>query len=112
MSEEIRALKDDEGKLIVNRSHIADILSNHFESVFFKESMGPLLEFEKRTNLSFGNERLLIKINEYEIEKRLKTLKGSKSMRPDLIHPMILEECASEFAIPLAKQLSNCSGIN
>ena len=58
-----------------------------------------LPEFEKRTNLSFWIERVLNKINEHEIEKILKTLKGSKSMGPDLIHPTIKKECASEFAI-------------
>ena len=57
--------------------------------------MGPLPNFEKRTNLSYGIERVLNKINEYEIKKRLKTLKGSESMRYDQIHPMILKECAS-----------------
>ena len=40
--------------------------------------MDTLPEFEKRTNLSFGIERVLNKINEHEIEKRLKTLKGDR----------------------------------
>ena len=66
-------------------------------------SLCPLPEFEKRINLSFWIECVLNKINEYEIEKRLKTLKGSKYMGPDQIHPMILKEFASEFAIPLTK---------
>ena len=101
--EEIKALKDDEGRIRVERSDIADILSNHFESVFVKESMCPLPEFEKRINLSFGIDSVLNKINEYEIKKRLKNSKGSKSMGPDQIHSMILKECASEFAIPLTK---------
>ena len=39
IKEEIRALKDDEGRLTVDRLDIADILSNRFESVFVKESM-------------------------------------------------------------------------
>ena len=65
--------------------------------------MGTLPEFEKRTNLSFGIERVLNKINEHAIEERLKTLIGSKSIGPDQIHPIILKEYASEFAIPLTK---------
>ena len=41
------------------------------------------------------------KINEFEIGKSLKSLKESKSMDPDQIHPKILKECALEFAKPL-----------
>ena len=103
VKEQIRAIKDDEVRLTVNRSEIADILSNHFESVFVKESSDPLPVFEARTEVSFGIERVLIKINEGEIIKRLKNLKESKSMGSDQIHPMILKECAMEFAIPLTK---------
>ena len=103
VKEQIRAIKDDEGRLTVDRSEIADILSNQFESVFVKESLEPLPEFERRTSVSFGIERVLNKINENEIERRLKSLKESKSMGPDQIHPMILKECAMEFAIPLTK---------
>ena len=47
--EQIRAIKDDEGRLTVNRSEIANILSNHFESVFVKESSDLLPVFEERT---------------------------------------------------------------
>ena len=53
--EEIRALKDDEGRLRVDRSDIANILSNHFESVFVKESMGTLPEFENEPILASGS---------------------------------------------------------
>ena len=62
VKEEIRALKDDEGRLTLDRSDIADILSNHVKFVLVKESMGTFPEFEKRTNLSFGIERELNKI--------------------------------------------------
>ena len=51
--------------------------------------------------MNFGTERVLAKINEFEIGKILKSLKESKSMGPDQIHPMILKECALEFAKPL-----------
>ena len=50
VKEQIRALKDDEEELTVDRSEIADILNGHFESVFIKESRGSLPEFENRTN--------------------------------------------------------------
>jgi hypothetical protein len=62
-------------KLSYNRSEIADILSNHFESVFVKESSGSLPVFETRTEVSFGIERVLNKINNGEIVKRLKILR-------------------------------------
>ena len=101
VKEQIRAIKNDDGRLTVDRSEVADILSNQFESVFVKESLEPLPDFERRTGVSFGIERVLNKINENEIVRRLKRLKESKSMGPDQIHLMILKECAMEFAIPL-----------
>ena len=79
VKEQIRALKNDEGMLIIYRSDIADILSR-FESVFLHESLGPISEFEKRTIVSFEIELVLNKINECEIENCLKDLKESKSM--------------------------------
>ena len=52
--------------------------------------------------MNFGTERVLAKIlNEFEIGKSLISLKESKSMGPDQKHPMILKECALEFAKPL-----------
>ena len=41
------------------------------------------------------------KINEFEIEKSLKSLKERKSMGPDQMHPMTLKEFSLEFAKPL-----------
>ena len=58
-------------------------------------------KFENRTNVKFGIERVLEKINEFEIGKNLKKPKKSKSMGPYQIHPMILKECALEYAKPL-----------
>ena len=55
VKEEIRALKDDECRLLVDRSDIADILSNHFGSVFVKKSMGTLPEFEKKKIIASGS---------------------------------------------------------
>ena len=78
-------------------------------STYIKEPPGSLTEFENsididqyenRTKNSFGIERVLSKINKFEIEKRLKSLKESK---PDQIHPLIPKECAKVFAKPLKK---------
>ena len=62
-----------------------------------------ILEIDYGPEVSFGIERVLNNINEGEILKKLKNLKESKSMSPDQIHPMVLKECAMEFAIPLTK---------
>ena len=59
VKEQIRAIKDDEGRLTVNRSEKANSLNNHFESVFVKESSDPLPVFEARTEVSFGIERAI-----------------------------------------------------
>ena len=69
--------------------------------MFIKEPQDPLPEFEKRTYVKFGTERVLAKFNEFEIGNSLKSLKERKSMGPDQIHPMILKECAREFTKPL-----------
>ena len=79
VEEQIKALKDDEDWLTVAKSEIADMLNNHFDSMFIKESQNPLPEFEKKTNVKFGTERVLVKINEFEIGKSLKNLTESKS---------------------------------
>ena len=50
--------------------------------------------------MNFGTERVLVKINELDIGKSLKSLKVSKSMGPDQNHRMIVKECALEFAKP------------
>ena len=55
----------------MDKSEIADIFNNHFKSIFIKEPPDPLPEFENRTNVNFGTERVLAKINEFEIGKSL-----------------------------------------
>ena len=54
VKEQIKALKDDEGRLTVEKSEIADILNNHFESIIIKETPDLLPEFENRINVNFG----------------------------------------------------------
>ena len=75
----------------MEKSEIADILNNHFELMFTKE----FPEYDSRTNVNFGTERVLAKIT-------CKSLLESKSMGTDQIHLMILKECALEFARLLA----------
>ena len=53
------------------------------------------------TNVGFGIERVLSKMNEFEIEKRLKSLKESKSMGSDQIYPLIIKECPKKLVKPL-----------
>ena len=52
VKEQMRALKDDEDRLTVDRLDISDILSNNFESVFLKEYEGSLPVFEKKLMLA------------------------------------------------------------
>ena len=85
LKEKIKALKDDEGRLTVEKSEIADILNNHFVSMFIKETPDPIPEFENRTNVNFRREKELAKINEFEKGISLKSLKEKKSMGPDQI---------------------------
>ena len=64
VKEQIKAIKDDQGMLKVEKSEIADMLNNHFESMYIKDPPDLLPNFENRTNVNFGKERVLVKINE------------------------------------------------
>ena len=98
---QISSLKEDNGELTVDKREIAEMLKKQFSSIFDKEDVGTLPDFKIRTNSYLGPEKILEKINEEEIERRLKRLKKYKSTGPDRIHPKILLECASAFAKPL-----------
>ena len=59
VKEQIKTLNDDEGRLTVEKSEIAGILNNHFESIFIMKPP----EFENRTNVNFGLEREYLQIS-------------------------------------------------
>ena len=64
--------------LTVEKSEIADLLNNHFESMFIKEPRDPLPEIENRTNVKFGTEREHLQRSMSLRYESLKSLKESK----------------------------------
>ena len=101
VKEQIRVLKDKEGKLVADSKEIAEMLNAQFKSVFSQETLEPLPDFKTRTKVSIDKQKILESLNLGDIERRLKSLKEHKSMGIDGIHPKILRECASAFARPL-----------
>ena len=76
-----------------------DYLMINFALYLKSKLLGP--NRKKRTSSLFGSEKILEKINEEEIERRLKRLNEGNQIGLDGIHPKILLECASAFRKPL-----------
>ena len=94
ISKAIRGLFDSSGSTKTNQKDIADILIQHFESVFDKTKS----LFHKRTNDAITD----IDITERKVKDLLEGLDPNKSQGYDRVHPRVLKECASDYAIPLA----------
>ncbi|XP_047143101.1 uncharacterized protein LOC124817288 [Hydra vulgaris] len=96
----LQALEDDNKNIITDGAVISDILNNYFHSVFTTEKLDSLPDFGSRTNVS-----CTIDLNfksATSVQERLKKLIETKSKGYDDIHPRVLRNCASAFAIPLA----------
>ena len=87
VKEQIRVLKDKEGKLVADSKEIAEMLNAQFKSVFSQETLEPLPDFKTRTKVSIDKQKILESLNLGDIERRLKSLKEHKSMGIDGIHP-------------------------
>ena len=75
--DQIRALRGDDCELIFYKEEIAGLF-DQFCSIFEKKAVGPQPEFKNRTSSLYGPEKILEKINEAEIEQRLKRLNEGK----------------------------------
>ena len=85
-------------KVVTNPAEIASTLNEKFSSVFSKETAAPFSTsgmYSPKTSIS----SVLFTLE--EIEDKLKKLDPFKSMGTDGIHPRVLKECESSFAIPL-----------
>ena len=76
----------------------ADILQLQFSSVFTKEPVGALPEFQKRCEVKI----LFKKISADDVKKKLLRLNPDKSIGPDDLHARMLFELADELCEPLA----------
>ena len=79
---------------------IADALNHQFTSVFTPADKAPLPTppcYEITTQMS------PIRVDQAELESRLKKLNPNKSVGPDGIHPRLLKEAHSQLAMPLSR---------
>ena len=96
--EYIRALMNSSNQVTNDPRDIVEILNDQFQSVFVKERDSDVLpDFPMRTI----NECSEIDISYNDILSRLKNLNPDKSCGVDEIRPKVLQECASELAVPL-----------
>jgi hypothetical protein len=99
VKDSIKALKRQDGEITHDQKEIADILNTNFQDVFVREDDGQLPSFESRTNETFNMVPQDIKYE--DVLNRLKNLEENKSCGVDKLHPTLLKNCASAFAIPL-----------
>ena len=73
---------------------MSSILNNQFKSVFREEDTNTIPEFSKRTQVIFGIEDVIKKIDLISVTSRLSKLNGNKSTGFDGIHPLVLKNCS------------------
>lgn len=95
--------KGDE-RLTQNDLEKAEVLSEHFSSVFTEEPTDDIPRIEdKVVDKHLDN----ITINRAMIQKLLKKLKVNKSPGPDSVHPRVLKELHGVMSEPLAIMMNN-----
>lgn len=91
--------------IISDPESIPDLFATHFSSVF--EVDDDSVNTTDDVGISMDNTERLDLIDSFEfdpieIEKKLKKLDITKSVGPDNIHPLLLVNCARNFALPLS----------
>ena len=88
-----------DGSLASSDTEKANILNSQFLSVFTREDITNIPEFDP---LPFTTSLNNIQISTNQVKKKLEKLKTDKSCGPDGVHPLILKKLAESMAIPLA----------
>ena len=95
----VTALMKDGGEMTSADQETADVLGTYFKEVFTKEDTENLPGTDEM-ELGWRDDDVEFGISAVEI--KLKKLSDDKSPGPDGIHPLLLKECATEVAEPLA----------
>ena len=77
----------------------AEVLNQQFSSVFTREDLTNIPEFEPHPCTSFLEN---IAITPNEVKKKLSKLRTDKSCGPDEVHPLLLNNLAETMSIPLS----------
>ncbi|XP_021373499.1 uncharacterized protein LOC110463320 [Mizuhopecten yessoensis] len=96
--EKLTQLDKGNGELTKNDLEKAEVLNNHYASVFVDDGQEPLPQFQDH---SPNREISRIEISEEKIFKASGRLKVNKAAGPDNIHPKFLKETADQIKIPL-----------
>ena len=94
----ISPLNDKDGNPISTDEGKANILNDYFSSVFTKENINNLPEFELK-NLQETCTEIYISVD--EVKKKLQQLDPNKAQGPDKIPAKVLKELSEELALPL-----------
>ena len=96
-------LKRHDGSLTTSDSETAQLLNQHFSSVFTRENTERLPEPDRF--FVEGDEHILsgIEVTEEGVERKLAALKPGKAPGPDHVHPRILKEFSKELAPGLTR---------
>ena len=102
----VAALKKSNGDLTQTDEEVAEVLCEHFQSVFVDEtaydSTGSEADEDGATEGGAAMGSMDVRFTVDVIREKLIKLQENKSPGPDGIHPMILKQCAEELALPLS----------
>ena len=97
--EGVYELMNDKGDLTNNDKEKCDIINKFFSSVFTKEDINDIPDFNYDTDSFTPLESCQITLN--DMEKALFNLNPTKSPGPDGFHPKLLKSCSTSLANPL-----------
>src|SRR5664279_168719 len=95
----VTALMKDGGEMTSTDQETADVLGTYFKEVFTKKDTENLPGTDE---MELGWQDVDVELGISAVEIKLKKLSDDKSPGPDGIHPLLLKECATEVAEPLA----------
>ena len=97
---QIRSMTTRDGNRTTEPNEIANILNDHFESVFNKSEQPATAKMTKRTNEKYDLDPTNF-VSEHDLSELIRALDSSKSMGRDGVSPFVLKSCADAFATPL-----------
>lgn len=100
----VECLRDQRDERITNRREIANLLNEHFKSVFL-QNVPDDYDYESDNEHINGSE---FSITTEDVHKLLLGLNACKTPGRDKIHPLVIQKCADELALPIS-MIFQCS---